>query len=62
MHVNVKVLDSCVTSALLYTCESWGNADLKDLETQYRKALKCMLGIRDTVSNESPYIELGKPT
>ena len=27
----------------------------------YRKALKSMLGIRNTVCNEFPYVELGKP-
>ena len=61
LYIKEKVLESCVTSALLYNCESWGNANLPGLEIQHRKALKSMLGIRNTVCNEFPYVELGKP-
>ena len=57
-----KVLDACVTSAVLNNCETWGNANITGLETLYRKALKYMLGVRKSVCNEFPYIELGKPT
>ena len=57
-----KVLDACVTAAVLHNSETWGNANLSALESLYRKALKYMLGVRKTVCNEFPYIELGKPT
>ena len=55
------MLEACVSSAVLYNCETWGNADMRSLET-YHKALKYMLGVRTQVCNEFPYIELAKPT
>ena len=62
LSVKEKVLEACVTSAVLNNCEAWGNANLSAIEGLYRKALKHMLGVRKTVCNEFPYIELGKPT
>ena len=62
LEVKEKVLDACVFSAILNNCETWGNANLKNVELKYRKALKYMLGIRKSTCNEFPYIELGKPT
>ena len=62
LSVKEKVLEACVTSAVLNNCEAWGNANLSAVEILYRKALKRMLGVRKTVCNEFPYIELGKPT
>ena len=49
-------------SSVIYNCESWGNINLENLEKKYRKALKYMLGIRKSVCNEFPYIELDTPT
>jgi hypothetical protein len=60
--VKEKVLDACVTAAVLHNCETWGNANLSSLEALYRKSIKYMLGIRKTVCNEFPYIELERPT
>ena len=60
--VKERVLEACVSSAVLYNCESWGDANIDCLEILYRKALKYMLGVRTQVCNEFPYIELGKPT
>ena len=62
LAVKEKVLESCILSTVLYNCETWGNADLSNLEKKYRKALKYMLGVRKSTINEFPYIELGKPT
>ena len=62
LSVKEKVLEACVSSAVLNNCEAWGNANLSALETLYRKALKYMLGVRKTVCNEFPYIELERPT
>ena len=62
LNVKEKVLESCILSSVIYNCESWGNANLVNLEKKYRKALKYMLGIRKSVCNEFPYLELGKPT
>ena len=62
LEIKVKMLQSCLLSAILYNCESWGDADLKPLEEKYNQALKYMLGIRKTTCNEFPYIELGLST
>ena len=62
LPVKEKVLDACVSSAVLYNCETWGDANVKQLELLYRKALKYMLGVRTQVCNAFPYIELAKPT
>ena len=62
LMVKEKVLESCIVSAVLYNCETWGNANLDGLEKKYRKALKHMLALRKSACNEFPYIELGKPT
>ena len=62
LSVKEKVLESCVVSTILYNCETWGDANLNELEKKYRKALKYMLGLRKSTCNELPYIELGYPT
>ena len=62
LQVKEKVLDSCLVQAVLNNCESWGNANLKNLELKYRKALKYLLGIRKSTCNEFPYVELARPT
>ena len=62
ISVKERVLEACVSSAALYNCESWGDANIDCLEDMYRKALKYMLVVRSQVCNEFPYIELGKPT
>ena len=59
MSVKTKVLESCVCSALLYNCETWGNASINNLEKKYIAALKYMLGVRKQTCNEFPFVELG---
>ena len=54
LEVKEKVLESCLASSVLNNCESWGNANLKNLELKYRKALKHMLCVRKTTCNEFP--------
>ena len=62
LSVKENVLDSCVVSTVLYNCETWGDANLEELEKKYRRALKYMLGLRKSTCNEFPYIELEKPS
>lgn len=62
LKVKEKVLESCILSAVIYNCETWGDAQLDGLEKKYRRALKYMLGVRRTTCNEFPYVELNKPT
>lgn len=62
LNVKLKVLHACLYLSVLYNCETWGNANLNDLEKQYRDILKYILGIRNGSCNEFPYLELGLPT
>ena len=62
LNVKEKVLESCILSTVIYNSETWGDANLDDLEKKYRQALKYTLGVRKSVCNEFPYIELDKPT
>ena len=49
-------------SAVIQNCETWGDAQLDELEKKYRNAVKYMLGVRKSTCNEFVYIELNKPT
>ena len=57
--VNIKLndLDACVTSALIYACETWGTANVKPLEVAYRFGLKRALSLRENVNTEIVYVE-----
>ena len=61
-NASLKVKEKVLESAVIYNCETWGDANLNDLEKKYRRALKCMLGVKTSTCNEFPYIELEKPT
>ena len=39
LSVKENVLDSCVVSTVLYNCETWGDANLEELEKKYTRAL-----------------------
>ncbi len=41
-----KVFDAAVISALLYSCESWLHNNLKRVEKEYNKLIKCLMGVR----------------
>ena len=58
--IKLKVLNTCVSAALVYGCETWGDFNTKSLETLYRTGLKCALSIRNTTNNEIAYIESGQ--
>ena len=38
--VKKKILQSCMTSTLLYACETWSYSNFYRIETIYRKAVK----------------------
>ena len=59
LHVKLDVLDKCVTSSLLYGCETWGNY-VNDVESCYRSGLKTALNVRQNLNNEIVYVESGK--
>ena len=47
-----KVLQAAIISSLLYSCESWLDAKMKELEQMYIGALKAVLGVRETTRTE----------
>jgi hypothetical protein len=54
-----RVLESCVTSALLYSCESWLSAQMKPIAKVYTSCLKQLLGVRSQTSQDIVYTEAG---
>lgn len=54
-----KVFDAAVTSALLYSCESWLTNKVKSVERQYNSLVKCLLGVRKNTSINLCMVESG---
>ena len=59
LQIKLHVLTSCITSTLLYGCETWGKTIPKNVEQIYRVAIKTALSIRINTNNEIVYIESG---
>ena len=57
LSVKLDVLDVCVTTSLIYACETWGTSSISSVEVAYRLGLKRALSIRETVNTEVVYIE-----
>ena len=60
IKIKLNVLDACVTSALIYACETWGTAKVKSLEVAYRFGLKRALSLRENINTEILYVEADK--
>ena len=60
LFVKLRVLNSCVTSSLLYGSEVWAESKVPKLESLYRQGLKIALSVRNNVCNEIVYIETGE--
>ena len=60
INIRLEILDSCVTAALVYGCESWGGESTGRLESIYRMGLKRALSIRVTTNDDITYIEAGR--
>ena len=60
LPIKLKVLDVCVSSSLMYGCESWGISKIPSAEVTYRLGLKRALSLRDTTNTEIVYIEAGR--
>ena len=54
-----KVFDAAVTSSLLYSSESWLTNNIRGMEKQYNKLLKCLLGVRKNTSSNLCMLETG---
>ena len=59
LAVKLKIIDACINSSLLYSCESWGSCPLHSIEVLQRKALKMVLDISKSTPNEIVYVESG---
>ena len=60
--VKQTVWQSCVNSAILYSCESWMVKDLTPIQTQYLTTAKDLLGVRSQTPNDLVYVELNVPS
>ena len=57
--VKYKILNSCVTATILYSCETWGSSNLSRIETLHRKAIKTCIKVKSNTSNDIVYAESG---
>ena len=60
LNIKLKVLNACIKSTYLYSCEVWGKININSMEIEYRKAIRSALSVRKTVNNEIIYIESGQ--
>ena len=54
-----RVFDAAVMSSLLYSCESWLTNNIKGIEKQYNRLIKCLLGVRKNTSPSLCMLEAG---
>ena len=57
--VKETVFRSAVMAAFLYSSETWMTSDLRAVERPYMRALKELLGVRETTCNDLVLIEAG---
>ena len=60
-YVKKKIFTACLSSSLLYGCETWLNADLRPIKRLYNTGLKALLAVRHSTSNDLCRAELGMP-
>ena len=59
--VKLKVWNSALNTAVLYSCETWLTNDLRNVEASYNNTLKQMLSVRQTTCNDIVFAETGQP-
>ena len=57
--IKSRVLEACLFSSVLYSCESWFNDNLGKLNKLYMASIKAVLGVRETCPNAIALIEGG---
>ena len=57
--VKKRVVEAAFMSSILYGCESWLNISLKPAEKVYNSAIKALLGVRPSATNDLCIIEGG---
>ena len=60
--VKRKVFEAALLSAVLYSCESWLENGLRDLQKLYTSLVKALLGVRVSSPNDLCLLELGIPS
>ena len=61
--VKKKVLDACFSTSLLYGCEAWlGVKPSPEIKAFYMKAIKLLLGVRQSTHNDICLMEAGYPS
>ena len=60
-HVKKKVFEAAFSSAILYSCEAWLKVPLRSIEALYTAAVKSLLSVRPTASNDLCLVEAGLP-
>ena len=61
--VKKTVVDACFNASLLYGCEGWlGVKPNSTLNSMYMKAIKMLLGVRQSTPNDNCLIEAGYPS
>ena len=61
--VKKTVVEACFNTSFLYGCEAWlGVKPSSDMKTMYMKAIKMLLGVRHSTTNELCLIESGYPS
>jgi hypothetical protein len=58
-EVKLKVWNSALNAALLYSSETWLTNNLQVVESSYVSSLKQMLSVRNTTCNDLVYVETG---
>ena len=59
--IKKKVLEACILSSLLYSCESWFSDSVGKLSSLYLSAIKMVLGVRNSCPSDAVLIESGYP-
>ena len=57
--VKLKIVEACINASITYSCESWGNCPINQLETLQRNALEIALSIKQNSANDVVYGESG---
>ena len=60
-YVKRKVLEAAFNAAILYGAESWIGLNCSEVNDIYISAIKCLLGVRKTTSNDICLLEIGLP-
>ena len=60
--IKKRVMDAALLSALMYGCEAWLSECLRPMHTTYMSAIKTLLGVRKTTTNDLCLTEIGYPS